>query len=236
MQLQYAESVLNSLWIMYGSSIKKEMGNFEINNDALIKEFFFVLLGGYGISFEQNESAFDLLEQKGYFSPKLYKDKFMLPILENQIKNELSTPQFGPHTKEGGLRKYRFINNKPQVLVSAGHWLYSECEWDIESKIRNAAGTSVREWLCHCPGFGMKTASWFIRNVGISYDCAVFDVHLLRFLDHIGINVPKNLNRASYISLEQIFRSLCQRIGATVGAMDYLLWTLGRNGFLAYLR
>ncbi|MPN54405.1 putative N-glycosylase/DNA lyase [bioreactor metagenome] len=82
----------------------------------------------------------------------------------------------------------------------------------------------------------MKSASWFLRNIGYSYDYAVFDVHILRFISRIGIDVPNVISDKVYIYLEDILREICNKIGVTLGSMDYLLWILGRNGYLEYVR
>jgi len=80
----------------------------------------------------------------------------------------------------------------------------------------------------------MKSASWLLRNTGFNDDCAVFDVHILRFLSYLGFNVPKQLTAKVYLNLEEALRKVCNNIGVTLGKMDYLLWLLSRNGFINY--
>ncbi|HWR38123.1 MAG TPA: hypothetical protein VN611_01365, partial [Patescibacteria group bacterium] len=144
-------------------------------------------------------------------------------------------PQFKPLTREGRFRKYRFVETKPTVISLAGLWMWKECEWNVLEKIETMKSNEVRTWLCDCPGIGMKSASWLLRNVGLNDDCAVFDVHIMRFLSKIGFNVPTQLTEKTYLKLEDNLRNVCVNIGTSLGNLDYLLWVLSRNGFLSHV-
>lgn len=236
METQRVESILKKLWEMYGSSIEDKFyqGN-HLYNEIMLEELFFILLGGFGISYELNKSALALLKQKGYLDSSLYNDQEKIIITAKNLRDEFNIKQFEPNSLNGEYRKYRFIETKPKVIVKAGYWLWQECAWDLESYFYNHKGLFTREWLCSCPGIGMKSASWFLRNIGVNDDYAVFDVHVLRFLDKVGIKVPQVITEKVYIQLEMILREICNKIGVSLGKMDYLLWVLGRNGYLAYV-
>lgn len=235
MKTAYAEEILESLWCMYGSSLNMDETIVQVSNDNVLKEFFFVVLGGFGISYELNISALEVLRNKKYIISEKYMTREIAAITANQLRYELSLPQFEPATRQGNLRKYRFIETKPITISNAGLWLWNECEWDILGKIENLGSINARYWLCECPGLGMKSASWLLRNTGINDDCAVFDVHILRFLNKLGLEIPENLTQKSYLKLEEALRVICNKIGVSLGSMDYLLWILGRNGFLSYI-
>ncbi|MNP57569.1 putative N-glycosylase/DNA lyase [compost metagenome] len=81
----------------------------------------------------------------------------------------------------------------------------------------------------------MKSASWLLRNAGFSEDCAVFDVHIIRFLNYLGFYTPEPLTQKMYLDLEDALRMVCNNVGVSLGKMDYLLWLLSRNGFLDYV-
>lgn len=236
MSLARAEEILGELWKVYGPGVLDEFNNRNMYHKAIIDEFFFVILGGFGITYEQNISGLRVLKSKGFIDSNLYRTQQKASETAIRLKVELNTPQFEPRTKAGGFRRYRFIETKPTVISAAGFWLWNECCWQLPEKIYSFQDSKARLWLCSCPGVGMKSASWLLRNIGLNDDCAVFDVHIMRFLNRIGISVPEALTVNSYLKLEETLRIICQKIGATLGAMDYLLWVLGRNGFLAYVR
>ncbi|SHJ57008.1 Thermostable 8-oxoguanine DNA glycosylase [Clostridium amylolyticum] len=231
-----AERVLDDLWQMYGGYVQENLNfNIKLNNTKLIEEFFFIVLGGFGISYELNISALRVLKHKKLLNSNLFINKEDLIITSELLKNEFNTKQFEPRTKSSELRKYRFIDTKSITVAEAGYWLWSECQWNIDKKLQTE-GNKAREWLCNCPGVGLKSASWLLRNIGYCENYAVLDVHILRFISKMGIEVPKNLSEKSYLYVEDTLRNLCDNIGVTLGKMDYLLWTLGRCGYLEHVR
>lgn len=231
-----AETILKSLWDMYGASVGNKFRiSTDLNNKMMIEEFFFIILGGFGISYELNKSGLMFLGQNGYLECSLFDSDEMVITTAKRLREEFNTKQFEPMTKTGNFRKYRFIESKPITIAKAGNWLWRECKWDLENHLTSIDGMTTRKWLCTCPGIGMKSASWFLRNVGINDDYAVFDIHVLRFIAKLGIQVPEMLTEKTYIHLETILRDICNKIGVTLGKMDYLLWLLGRNGYLEYV-
>lgn len=229
------DSILKQLWSTYGSFIPQKEPT-PLSNKDLIEEFFFIILGGYGITFEQNASALNILIKQGLINPLYYQDKDALDKTTQIIETQLNTKQFLPLTKDGQLRKYRFVNSKAKTIASAGYWLWNECQWNIKLKIENLTDSDERTWLCECPGIGLKSASWFLRNTGINDNYAVFDVHVIRFLKKIGFNFPEKLTDTIYVQLEELFREKCNFIDVSLGSMDYLIWVLGRNGYTDYMK
>lgn len=226
--------LFQELWDLYGESIENDK-NIRINdNDILLDEFFFVILGGYGISYELNRSGLEVIKSKGLINKFLYSDD-MVKETERKIHKEFSIKQFKPMTKNDELRKYRFIDSKPTVLANAGNWLLNKCEWDLYTWLHESE-YNLRNKICDCPGIGMKSASWFLRNTGYNFDYAVLDKHILRFIYRIGIEVPDILTEKGYIYIEETLRQICNEINVSLGKMDYLLWILSRNGYLDYVR
>lgn len=231
-----AEKILDTLWQMYGSSLEgTSKFRLQDSNQKLIDEFFFIVLGGFGISYELNLSALKILKEKRMLNIDLFKEKEALTDTIELLKSEFCKKQFEPRTKSNELRRYRFIDTKPITVTEAGYWLWNECGWNLNEKL-HSIGNNSREWLCSCPGIGLKSASWFLRNIGYSDNYAVLDVHILRFVSKIGIEVPKTLSEKAYLHIESVLRELCDKIGVTLGKMDLLLWTLGRYGYLEYVR
>ena len=220
------------IWELYGSSIEPYNVRKIRDNDLLIDEFFFVILGGFGINYELNKSGLEIIKNKGLIEQNFYCNK-MESETSCLLKNEFIKKQFEPKTNKKEYRKYRFINSKPSIVYSAGNWLLNEYNWNLVKLLNEEV--NIRNILCSCPGFGMKSASWFLRNTGYNVNYAVLDVHILRFISKIGIEVPKVLTEKAYIEIEEILREICDKIDVSLGKMDYLLWILGRTGFLNYV-
>lgn len=146
-------------------------------------------MGGYGISYELNISGLSVLKYKGLLDSYFYEDNEIIRT-EKLIRKEFSLRQFEPRTKSSELRKYRYIQSKPRTVAYAGNWMLNECGWNLYDWL-NGNEHNLREKLCDCPGIGMKSASWFLRNTGYNDDYAVFDIHVLRFLSKIGFDVPE---------------------------------------------
>ncbi len=220
------------MWELYGNSIEPYNTNKITDNDLLIDEFFFIVLGGFGISYELNKSGLEVIKNKGLIEQKFYYNN-MESKTTCLLKKEFCEKQFEPITNKKEYRKYRFTNSKPSIIYSAGNWLLSEYNWNLVKLLNDEV--NIRNILCSCPGVGMKSASWFLRNSGYNVDYAVLDVHILRFVSKIGIEVPKVLTEKAYIQIEEKLREICDKIDVSLGKMDYLLWILGRTGFLDYV-
>lgn len=84
-----------------------------------------------------------------------------------------------------------------------------------------------RNLIAEIPGLGPKQASMFLRNIGKSYDLAILDSHVLRFLDMQGflptekarINTVRN-----YEDTEQVVIDYAFSIGSPVGYLDLAIW------------
>lgn len=225
--------LFKEIWDLYNKLIDIDKYDKVNDNSLLLEEFFFVILGGFGINYELNKSGLNVIKRKGLIESHFYRDDTFKKTM-NLLRKEFSTNQFEPMTKNKELRKYRFIERKSILVASAGNWLLKECEWEL-SKWLSVNGKSSRDKLCECPGIGMKSASWFLRNIGYNYGYAVLDIHILRFMSRIGLDIPSKITKEVYIDLEETLRDICRQIDVKLGEMDYLLWMLGRNGYLDYV-
>lgn len=219
----YGIIALKFLWDQY--KYKIELKNVKVS--AWIEEFFFCLLGGYSITYELNYSAFNILKQESYFTPNFFRSNPGIYI-EKTIESELSKPQFKPLKINGEQRKYRFPRKKSKIICRAGHWLIETCNFNISSLIDNDQ-YKTRNIFLDCPGYGYKTASWFLRNIGRGPRLAIIDVHIhqtLQDLDIIGSNLDPSRD---YIEIEEVFCDVCDQIGAEVELMDLIIWKWSRG-------
>jgi N-glycosylase/DNA lyase len=77
------------------------------------------------------------------------------------------------------------------------------------------------------PGLGPKQASMFLRNIGKSYDLAILDTHVLRFMDMQDI-LPIEKARigtvAGYERAERILVDYADTLGYPAGYLDWAIW------------
>jgi len=77
------------------------------------------------------------------------------------------------------------------------------------------------------PGLGPKQASMFLRNIGTSYDLAILDTHVLRFMDmHDLLPMPQARigTVAGYERAERVAVDYAGTLGYPVGYLDWAIW------------
>jgi hypothetical protein len=182
----------------------------------------FCLLGGHGITFELAQSA-----TSAVWDLKPFDEAWTPAGLRREVQRELSQPRFEPRCADGSLRRYRYPKRKARLIAEAVRWVR------VQGGIRpglNAVGTEEqrRAWLCDCPGVGMKTASWILRNGGWAQRLAIVDVHLLRALKEAQLVTNANLPR-DYEQVERAYLDWADRLGACPAALDLFLWEVHRS-------
>lgn len=194
----------------------------ECDIEALFQEITFCLLGGHGVSHELAASASERINQMTLLDPSWDNS-----ALTAAIRYELEQPQFAPRRLNGELRQYRFPVRKSDLLVRAREWVLLHD--DLVGLLRaNEVDRSRREVLCQCPGMGPKTASWVLRNVGLSSDLAILDIHIVRALQRIGRISWCELPR-DYEAVEHVFLGWCDELGARPAEFDLFLWEWQRG-------
>ncbi len=194
----------------------------DLNEELLRDEALFCLLGGHGVPYELALSATRQLLPLDLFSPT-----WEPLMLEERLRRELSLPQFEPPRRNGDMRRYRYPKRKANLIVSARAWFLQE--EPILDRLRAIDDERVRrELLCGCPGFGQKTASWLLRNLGLGRGLAIIDVHVLRALADerrlVGVRLPRD-----YARVEEAFLSWCKELDASPAAFDLFLWEWQRG-------
>jgi thermostable 8-oxoguanine DNA glycosylase len=189
---------------------------------ALRKELIFCLLGGHGVTYELALSATHVVQAVRPFDPSWTKGR-----LRRAIQRELSKAQFEPRRADGSLRRYRFPARKAALLADAVFWVQEQ-----GGLRRGLASRKIeaerRSWLCGCPGVGMKTASWLLRNCGWAQRLAIIDVHLLRALAEACVIVDPKLPR-DYETVESAYLLWADEVGARPAALDLFLWDVQRS-------
>lgn len=76
-------------------------------------------------------------------------------------------------------------------------------------------------------GIGPKTARFILLHSRKEANCAVLDVHILRWLRHLGVNAPHQTPQDTqrYRRLENIFLKECKKKGKSPAEWDLELWS-----------
>ncbi len=206
------------VWRSYGDLYVRRISELITAASADIEhELLFCILGGHGVSYELARSAAFRLRQLDVFAVDWDPQ-----ALQVRVREELNEAQFQPARKNGSLRRYRFPTRKAAHVAAAASWVkkrrpLAELLRGIESEHRR------RELMCQCPGVGLKSASWLLRNAGLAENLAVIDVHVLRALASSGringVRLPQD-----YLAIEGKFLDWCSELEAPPAAMDLLLW------------
>jgi len=140
---------------------------------------------------------------------------------------------------------YRYYNKKSNLIFQNRRLFFNkDSEFPITQLIQFIGSMSPedgRNKLCALRiGLGMKTASHFMRNIGLSHNkLAIIDSHILRKMEEYRVitDLPKkpdgsilHPSNSQYLKYEPIIRSWSQNIvKIPLDALDLLLWHLDRH-------
>ena len=186
-------------------------------------ELLFCLLGGFGVTYEHGRSATAIVSSLDPFSDDWRDDE-----LFDALALALVQPQFEPRRQDGSLRRYRFPRHKAAMIVNARRWLSDNATLS-ERLHRMDSCRERRELLSDCPGVGLKTASWVLRNLGLGTELAIIDIHVLRALSDSG-RVPETVQLPrDYELAENAFLEWCDELDAPPAAFDLFVWDWQRG-------
>ena len=208
---------------LYSDAIKTlvDVGRVEVES-----EFLFCLLGGFGITYEHGRSAADVIWQLRPFSEEWEDDD-----LFEAISDALMQPQFSPVKLDGSLRRYRYPRRKASTIVKARDWLCRNSPLHERLMELNDC-RERRRFLSDCPGIGLKTASWLLRNLGLGEELATIDVHVFRALVEAG-RIPNTVQLPrDYERVEDAFLEWCDELEASPAAFDLFIWDWQRGTLL----
>lgn len=129
-------------------------------------------------------------------------------------------------------RFYRFPRLRARQ-IAATHGAVISTYGSLEALISNFRDSfSARTWFVdNAPGLGPKQASMFLRNVGISYDLAILDRHVLYYMTTMGISDSSTKSIATleeYCREEDALRQHAKKLGYPVGMLDWAIWIVMR--------
>jgi N-glycosylase/DNA lyase len=125
---------------------------------------------------------------------------------------------------------YRFPRARAQQLTRLRDSL---AQRSIGSRVKyRACAKDLRQQLVsELAGVGPKQASMFLRNSGITYDLAVLDVHVIRFMasQHLIVERQTTISTlTAYESAERVAVEYARSLGYPVGIVDRAIWIVMR--------
>jgi len=129
-----------------------------------------------------------------------------------------------------GLTKagVRFPENKAKFIIEAREFFTRDGRIDIKNKLKQSTSNAKREWLIkNVKGLGYKEASHFLRNVGLGFDLAILDRHVMKNLLKYGIvkKIPKCLTKKCYLSIENKMKEFSKKVDIPLAELDLLFWS-----------
>jgi len=143
-------------------------------------------------------------------------------------KNLLSVENKNQILKELNDAGVRFPENKAKFIIEAREFFTHNGKIDIKNKLNLGTSNAKREWLVNnVKGLGYKEASHFLRNIGLGFDLAILDRHIMKNLLKYGIikEIPKCLTKKCYLSLENKMKEFSEKINIPLAELDLLFWS-----------
>jgi len=146
-------------------------------------------------------------------------------LMQNGLLFKGSSEEIAPF-----LEKVRFRKNKAKYIVEARKKFTIEGKIQIKEFLLSFVDPlELREWLVeNIKGMGMKEASHFIRNIGLSDNqLAILDKHVLKNLKELNVikDLPKSLSKKKYLKIEEEMKRFANGIGIPLDELDLLLWS-----------
>ena len=175
------------------------------------------------VPYSMAAAAADALDQSG-----LLADSTRNPRLEHHLRDTLTRPV----VVNGRALKYRFPCAKAAQLAKTHQHIHSNAE-SLSSLLEGfESANEARQWLVDfASGLGPKQASMFLRNVGFSYELAVLDRHVLRYMELLGLlrQVRGSVHSMSgYLDSEAALRAHAEYAKCPVGILDWAIWIVMR--------
>ncbi|MEM4648131.1 MAG: N-glycosylase/DNA lyase [Candidatus Pacearchaeota archaeon] len=121
----------------------------------------------------------------------------------------------------------RFRNKKARYIVEARKFFLVNGKIKIKEILNKFDNIEkCRDWLVkNLKGIGYKEASHFLRNIGKGEKFAILDRHILKNLKSLGLikEIP-NLNKKTYLFIENEMKKISKNIRIPISHLDLLLW------------
>lgn len=174
--------------------------------EPLLETVAFCMLGGYGITYEMNAAAFNMLRARGLLDASP-------PPQAPEIERVLRTPVVLPDRRTA---RYRFPKQRAMRLANS---LALLANLDTAR-----AAVDLRDALDRFPGIGPKTASWIVRNHTGSDAVAIVDIHLRRAGITAGFFSESWRLPRDYPRFEAAFLGFADCASVPASQLDLVIW------------
>lgn len=172
---------------------------------SLADELVFCMLGGFGITAELANAAFNACRDAGLIADL------------NVSVDDWSTVLRQPVVVGARSVHYRYPNQKAIYLADAMKFVRSGI---IETK----DGRQLRDSLLKVRGVGPKTAGWVARNFFDSDDVAILDIHIIRAGLLCDLFSPNQKVEKDYFEMEAQYIQLSAAMGVRPAVLDCVIW------------
>lgn len=195
----------------------------DMQEDELWCELVACILGSR-VRFEVAHSAVERMGRRGLFSKLKRSSRF--DKYEQDVVEALS------EANGTGERRYPFFRMRANQIRHAAEHIYGRCgtirEFLEDSRdFRDAR----RRLAAEVSGLGPKQASLFLRNIGYAAHIAILDVHVLTYMNWVGLtrapirSVP---TVKKYEDLEDAFIERAFSFGYAPNRFDLAVWVVVR--------
>lgn len=169
------------------------------------------------------------------------KLKIIFPVLFSEHRPIFELKSFktiDPKLRQDEIAKvlkqlgYRYHTAKATTIVNASLYFNNDFKSNIENFLSlNPDVNEIRNRLVKdIKGIGIKIASHWLRNIGLSV-CTI-DIHLRRLLFNLYLsneNPEGALKDSDFLIFENIFREWSKILNMNIGVMQFSVWEYTRN-------
>ncbi len=174
------------------------------------------------VKFELSHAVMQNLKHNGLLDIK---------ILDYSYEDRLGDSLRSSVMVDGRSIKYRFPNTKAKQIAAARENIYGRGIRLREMLDKYSEPLDLRVALVKLvPGLGMKQASMYLRNVSNSFELAVIDSHVLKYMSMMNLvkKIPSAISKAQYLVKENKLTKYSEKFGYPVGCVDYAIWIVMR--------
>lgn len=174
------------------------------------------------VKFELSQAVTQNLKRNGLLD---------LEVLDYSYEDQLGEVLRSPVIVDGHSIKYRFPNSKAKQIATARQNIYGNGMSLRKILYKYSESSELRATLVKLvPGLGMKQASMYLRNVSNSFELAVIDSHVLKYMNVMDLveKVPSTISKAQYLVKENKLTKYAEKFDYPVGCVDYAIWIVMR--------
>lgn len=192
--------------------------------DDLWRELVACILGSR-VRFEVAHSAMKRMEKRRLFCQQRRSSTFHQ--YEQDVMEALSE-----RGAPGNTNRYPFFHVRSNQIRQAAERLY-ESGNTLRSFLEDSRGIldARRRLALEVAGLGPKQASLFLRNIGYASNVAVLDIHVLTYMNWVGLTetlIKSVSTLRKYETLEDAFIEHAYSFGFTPDQFDLAVWVVMR--------